>query len=169
MGITRAQLKLLRRRDNRRKWYRQLFLPVFVLGPVLVVAFLTAVDPHASFARDTMWFNAGNICSEYNAQLRALSPDNRVMSIAIPDELTNETDMGCYQAAQLFHRLCSLGGPRMELWVTRIHREVRRNGAWSADKDSGEQFIEVDLGIPSTRNPMTLEWTEILIKGDMFE
>ena len=168
MGITRAQLKLLRRRDNRRKWYRRLFLPVFVLGPVLAVAFLTLVDSQASFEGDLFIHRANTIAREYGARITAMVP-GKTINLAIPDKLTNETDMGCYQAVQLFYKLCLLGGPDMVLKVFRINPERIPIGGSRGDLDEGERFTEVHKGIPSAKNPMTLDWAEILINGNTFE
>ena len=167
--MTRTQLIKFRRRDNRRKWARRLFLPISLIGPLLVVGILTALDPHTSLAQDFQWMKAEAICREYGAQLHHLSPDNRFMTIAIPDDLTNDTDTGCYQASQLFHKLCTLGGPRMELQVWRINPVYVFTGGPADTKDAGELWEERHSGIPSAVNPMTLQWTTRLIQGDPYE
>jgi len=93
------------------------------------------------------------------------------MTIAIPNRLLNDTIEGPYFASQLFLKLCELGGPKMELWVERIHPVVSLNGAWSPEtKDSGEQWVEdYYRDIPTARNPVTLEWARELVKRDPFE
>jgi len=129
----------------------------------------TALDPHTSLAQDFQWMKAERICAEYGAELHHLSLDNRFMTIAIPDDLTNDTDTGCYQASQLFHKLCTLGGPRMELQVWRINPVHVFTGGPADTKDAGELWEERHSGIPSAVNPMTLQWTTRLIQGDPYE
>jgi len=92
-----------------------------------------------ALAGNTMWSKANIICQEYGAQLWSLSPDDRVMSIGIPDTLTNETAAGYRRASQLFHALCTLGGPYMELWV------------WELNPKDQEDFSRIPV------NPMRLE------------
>lgn len=167
--MTKVQFMRFRRRDRRHRWYRRLFIPVCLIGPLFIVAILTALDPSTSFARDNMWRRMASICMEYNAELRHLSSDTKFAVIAIPDALTNNTDTGCYQAAQLFHRICSLGGPELELTVYRINPEYVFIGNPADDRDAGELFEERHPGIPSERNPMTLAWTRELVNGDPWE
>ena len=165
--MTRAQLIKRRRRDNRRKWARRLFLPVFLIGPLLVVGILTALDPHTSLAQDFQWMKAERICAEYGAQLHHLSPDNRFMTIAIPDDLCTREYR--HAAIQLFHRLCEFGVPKMELQVWRINPVFVFTGGPADTKDAGEMWEETHPGIPSAVNPMTLQWTTRLVKGDPYE
>jgi hypothetical protein len=165
--MTRVQLMRFRRRDRRHRWYRRLFVPACLIGPLFIVAVLTALDPSTSFARDNMWRQMTSVCMEYNAELRHLSPDIRFAVIAIPDDLCDRERR--YAAVKLFHRICSLGGPELELTVYRINPEYVFIGNPADDRDAGELFEEVHRGIPSEINPMTLAWTRELVNGDPWE
>ena len=151
--------------------FKTVFWFIFVLMPLLCHVFFIATDPNTSFARENLRYRAEAICSQFGAKLRNLDPTQRHMTIAIPNRLLNDTIEGPYFAAKLFLQLCELGGPDMELWIERIDPEVKMNGAWSPDtKDSGEQWVEdYYVGIPTARNPVTLEWARKLVRDDPFE
>lgn len=166
--MTRAELKKLRQPARRRKWARRLFLPVVTIGPLILVAIFTALDSNASFEDDFFTIRAKAIASEYDAIVTTIVP-GEVINLAIPDSLTNDTARGIHSAVRLFHRLCTLGGPNMVLEVFRMYPEYEFIGGAPDTLDAGEMFREVHRGIPSSKNPMTLEWTTELINGDPFE
>lgn len=165
--MTRAQLLKFKRRDKQRKWFQRLFLPTCIIGPLTIVAILIALDPSTSFARETMWQRMDKVCVKYGAQLHHLSPDIKFAVIAIPDDLCDRERR--YAAVKLFHELCTLGGPKMELTVYRINPVYVVIGSYAGDRDSGEIIEEKHPGIPSAKNPMTLEWTTKLVNGDPYE
>ena len=164
--MTRARLKELRRPATRRRRIR-IFAPfVLFLGPLLLIAGLTFADPNTSIKGDVFQIKAHAIAARYGAIITSMVPF-KTINLAIPDDLTNDTDLGCEQAAQLFHELCSLD-PNLQLQVFRQNPEFIRNPA-PGPHDAGEQFIEVHQGIPSSKNPMTLAWTTVLVNGDPYE